>query len=153
MGTATAKQEKLNIDYTIKQAGKNRSAAGRRNRARLNARCLFLKSVFLCVLGALLAFPLVWIHAGITSLELKRSSLQKAIELENQLLQERKIEFARLSDPERIRTIAINKLNMRDATEVVYVIFEKEQIKSSAVALSHAESGAAAACTSSKSMR
>lgn len=143
MGTAAARKEKFNIDFSSRQAGRNRPAAGRRNRARPDARSLFLISVFMCMAIALLAFPLVWVHASITSLELKRSRLQKAIELENQLLQERKIEFARLSDPERIRAIAVSKLNMKDATQVVYIVFEKEKARSTAVALSHGDSGAA----------
>jgi cell division protein FtsL len=102
----------------------------------MDYRALFLKSSLTFIFIAAFCFPIIWIHASITNLELERGRLLKKIELEDQLLQERKIEFARLSDPARIRSIAASRLKMKDPEKVVYIFFGPKGIKSAAVALS-----------------
>lgn len=68
-----------------------------------------------------LGTALVSVYASISAMEVKRGILSKKIEKEKQLLQERKVEFALLSDPERIRNIASSRLKMMEATEVVFI--------------------------------
>jgi hypothetical protein len=67
----------------------------------------------------------VGICADISRIEKERSAFLNRIEVEKQDVQLLKLKFARLSNPERIRLIAEKDLQMREATEVVFISIRK----------------------------
>lgn len=117
---------KLNHEYidnqrkTVAKPGLNRPAAGRRNRAASYRAALFLILSFF-IFPVLYGFAQVGIYADISSIEMKRADLMQKIETEKELLQKEKLQFARLSSPDRIKSIAEEKLSMHEATEVVFI--------------------------------
>jgi cell division protein FtsL len=125
---STALNHELNIDeeiYGNKKTGRTRPAAGRRSRARSESRVLLLTSLLVVFLTASMLAVQVGICADISRIEKERSAFLNRIEVEKQDVQLLKLKFARLSNPERIRLIAEKDLQMREATEVVFISIRK----------------------------
>lgn len=118
---APKKSEYLHPGHADIAQRRRKPVAGRRNRAQSSLRALFLAACLSCAFLVGVGAGLVGVYASITSLEMQRALLMKKIEKENQLLQERKAQFASLSQPERIRKIAEEKLGMVEATQIVFL--------------------------------
>ncbi|MCX7831643.1 MAG: hypothetical protein N2440_01935 [Actinobacteria bacterium] len=120
--TSLAKTEIQKYTYqAVKEQPKERPAAGRRNRALNTYRALFLTVLFSCLTLVVIGTALVSVYASISNMEIQRGALLKKIEEEKQILQQRKVEFSKLSDPIRIKNLASKRLGMVEATEVVFI--------------------------------
>lgn len=110
-----------NIKDDLQVHSKHRVVAGRRNRALNTYRALFLTVLFSCLTLIAIGTALVSVYASISNLEIQRGALLKKIQEEKQILQQRKVEFSRLSDPLRIKYLASKRLGMVEATEIVFI--------------------------------
>lgn len=107
--------------------GRVRPAAGRRNRVVVEAQALFRTALLYAVILAALGLTLVFINAQTASFQYEKAQLRQSIALKKELIQEQKSEIAVLSNPERIRKIASEKLGMITPEKYVYVVIEPEK--------------------------
>lgn len=104
-----------------------RPVAGRRNRAQLASRALFRNTILLTVTLATFAGLVVYARAQAAAYEYKKEAIKEQIELQKVMAQEYEVQIAILTDPERIKSIAINKLGMVEPRDLTYISLSKKE--------------------------
>jgi cell division protein FtsL len=118
------------IDTAHVASRRERPAAGRRSRALRTesaerARALLRTAVFSVALLALMFAAVVYVRAQTAEFQHQKAELQQEIEMQQILKQQLEAEVAALTSPDRIRTIAVEKLGMVEPANVNYIIFER----------------------------
>lgn len=116
--------------------GRVRPAAGRRNRVVVEAQALFRSALLYALLLAALGLALVTINAMTASFQYEKAQLRQRIALEREFIQQQKSEIAVLSNPDRIREIASNRLGMVTPEKYVYVVIEDGEKENQTIARS-----------------
>lgn len=104
-----------------------RPVAGRRNRAQLSARALFRNAILITLTFVLFGGFVVYTRAQAAAFEYRKESIKEQIELQKIMAQEYEVQIAVLTDPGRIKSIAINKLGMIEPDNLTYISLSKKE--------------------------
>ncbi len=106
---------------------RKRPVVGHRNRAQLMSRALFRNTILITIVFATFSGLIAYTRAQAAAYEYKKEAIKEQIELQKVIAQEYEVRIAILTDPERIKSIAINKLGMVEPGDLTYISLSKKE--------------------------